>query len=52
MVYKENHPQFFTATIYEWNHLEKHEVFPLQNRYINIPLGNSSLNKYRYQYKW
>ena len=21
MVYEENHPQFFTATIYEWNHL-------------------------------
>lgn len=23
MIYEENHPQFFTATIYEWNHLLK-----------------------------
>ena len=23
MVYEENHPQFFTATINEWNHLLK-----------------------------
>ncbi len=23
MIYEENHPQFFTATIYDWNHLLK-----------------------------
>ncbi len=26
MIYEENHPQFFTATIYEWNHLLKDDA--------------------------
>ncbi len=25
MIYEENYPQFFTATIYDWNHLLKED---------------------------
>jgi putative transposase len=46
MIYEENHPQFFTATIYEWNHLLKDDVskkiitdsllFLVKNNRVNV----------------